>query len=324
MTALLWKPLLASSLPMDQETGDFRWDLIVFPVWASPKLDGYRAMVQRGVLTSRGGLAVANRELQRRYGRKDLEGLDGELCTGHPTATNVFNATSRVVRKAEADASTTALYVIDFVPDKSGGGPVGHKFIYDDLDFASRHLQLLRRVETDPTRWGVNIIPIKQHLIKTLDKLKTFERECLRQGYEGVMLRRGDQGAYPQKDGKENRSTLKEFDLVRLKRFEYEEATILAVHPLMHNTNEERTATGKRATKKAGMVEDKTRVGSATLKDLKTGVEFDTTIGAEALRSWIGWKRPELWRGKTVRYKYQAVGTVDKPRINTCTFEELL
>ena len=307
---LLWKPLLASSLPMDPDTGDFRWDLIVFPVWASPKLDGYRTMVQRGVLTSRGGLAVANRELQRRYGRKDLEGLDGELCTGRPTAANVFNATSRVVRKAEADASTTALYAIDTFTGQS--------------DFASRHLQLLRRVETDPTRWGVNIIPIKQQLIKTLDKLKAFERECLRQGYEGVMLRRGDQGAYPQKVGKENRSTLKEFDLVRLKRFEYEEATILAVHPLMHNLNEERTATGKRATKRAGMVEDKTRVGSATLKDSKTGIEFDTTIGAEALRSWVGWKRPELWRGKTVRYKYQVVGTVEKPRINTCTFEELL
>jgi DNA ligase-1 len=309
MTTLLWKPLLASSLPMDPDTGDFRWDLIVFPVWASPKFDGYRAMVQRGVLTSRGGLAVANRELQRRYGRKDLEGLDGELCTGRPTATDVYHATSRVVRKAEADASTTNLYVIDTFTGL--------------LDFKERHLQLMRRVETDPTRWGVNIIPIKQQLIKTLDKLKTFERECLRQGYEGVMLRRGDQGAYPQKGGKENRSTLKEFDLVRLKRFEYEEATILAVHPLMHNTNEERTATGKRATKKAGMVEDKTRVGSATLKDRKIGVEFDTTIGAEALRSWAGWKRPELWRGKTVRYKFQAVGTVDRPRINTCDFAGL-
>ena len=310
MTSLLWKPLLASSLPMNLETGDFCWYLITFPVWASPKLDGYRAMVQRGVLTSRGGLAIANRELQKRYSRKDLEGLDGELCAGRPTAANVFHATSRVVRKADADASTTSFYVIDW----HGGLP----------NFRERHLQLMRRVETDPTRWGVNIIPIKQQLIKTLDKLKAFERECLRQGYEGVMLRRGDQGAYPQKGGKENRSTLKEFDLVRLKRFEYEEATILAVYPLMHNLNEERTATGKRATKRAGMVEDKTRAGSATLKDVKTGVEFDTTIGAEALRSWVGWKRPELWRGKTVRYKYQAVGTLDKPRINTCAFEELL
>ena len=310
MTTLLWKPLLASSLPMDSDTGDFCWYLITFPVWASPKLDGYRAMVQRGVLTSRGGLAIANRELQKRYSRKDLEGLDGELCAGRPTAANVFHATSRVVRKADADASTTSFYVIDW----HGGLP----------NFRERHLQLLNRSKADSNRWGVNIIPIKQQLIKTLDKLKAFERECLRQGYEGVMLRRGDQGAYPQKGGKENRSTLKEFDLVRLKRFEYEEATILAVYPLMHNLNEERTATGKRATKRAGMVEDKTRAGSATLKDVKTGVEFDTTIGAEALRSWVGWKRPELWRGKTVRYKYQAVGTLDKPRINTCAFEELL
>ena len=310
MTTLLWKPLLASSLPMNLETGDFRWDLITFPVWASPKLDGYRAMVQRGVLTSRGGLAIANRELQKRYSRKDLEGLDGELCTGRPTAANVFHATSRVVRKADADASTTSFYVIDW----HGGLP----------NFRERHLQLLNRSKADSNRWGVDIIVIVQKLLRDVAALKKYEAAQLAAGYEGVMLRRGDQGAYPQKGGKENRSTLKEFDLVRLKRFEYEEATILAVYPLMHNLNEERTATGKRATKRAGMVEDKTRAGSATLKDVKTGVEFDTTIGAEALRSWVGWKRPELWRGKTVRYKYQAVGTLDKPRINTCAFEELL
>ena len=53
MRPLLWKPLLAVSLPLDPATGDFRWDLIRFPVWASPKLDGYRAMVQRGTQLDR-------------------------------------------------------------------------------------------------------------------------------------------------------------------------------------------------------------------------------------------------------------------------------
>jgi hypothetical protein len=64
-------------------------------------------------------------------------------------------------------------------------------------------------------------------------------------------------------------------------------------------------------------------VGSATLRDIKTGKAFYTTIGAEKLRNWSGWKDKKRWFGVTVRYKYQLVGTVDKPRINTCSFSEL-
>ena len=138
--------------------------------------------------------------------------------------------------------------------------------------------------------------------------------------FRSVMLRRADQGIYPQKPGKENRSTLNEFYLVRMKRFEQAEATIVAVHPLKHNANEERTATGARSSKKAGIVVDATKIGSATLKDCKTGKLFDTNIGAARLRKWKGWPSAI---GKKVRYKYQLCGTVDKPRINSCTFAEL-
>jgi len=151
--------------------------------------------------------------------------------------------------------------------------------------------------------------------------LKAYEAKCLSQGYEGVMLRRADQGVYPQKPGKQNRSTLNEFYLARLKRFEHDDAVIVAFHPLKHNLNTERTATGARSSKKAGKVIDaEGRVGSVTLRDVKTGVEFDTTVGAEALRTWNGWHRAI---GKMVRYKYQVCGTKDKPRINTCAFDEL-
>jgi DNA ligase-1 len=267
-------------------------------------------MVQRGTLVSRNGVPVANRELQQRYGRKGLEGLDAELCAGRPAAPGVFNLTSRVVRKADADASTTTLYVIDRCGDRHGmpGG-----------DFGSRHTALKTALRDEPY-----IMVIKQVLVKTLAALQAFERDCLRQGYEGVMLRRGGQGPYPQKTGKENRSTLREFDLVRLKRFEYAEAVILAVHPLRHNANEARTQAGRRVTDKEGIVVDSRRVGSATLKDVKTGVKFDTSVASEGLRLWTGWRDPARWRGVTVRYKYQAVGTLDKPRINTCGFEELL
>ena len=302
---LLWKPILSGTLPIDPATGDFDYSRIPFPVYASPKEDGYRSMIQRGILVSRNGLRVLNKELQARYGRKEYEGLDVELTDGPPNGIDVFHRTSRVVRKATADASNVQANVIDYC------GP-------DMPPLKERIFAMKDNYKGFEGYSGIHLIP--QTLIKNVEQLKKFEAKCLAQGYEGVMLRRADQGVYPQKPGKENRSTLNEFYLVRMKRFEHAEAVIVAVHPLEHNLNTERTAGGKRSSKKAGMVVDKTRVGSATLRDCVTGKLFDTTVGAERLRSWKGWPSAI---GLRVRYKYQVCGTVDKPRINTCTFDEL-
>ena len=298
-----WLPLLSATVPIDSATGDFDWSVIPFPVYASPKYDGYRAMVQGGVLVSRNGLAVRNVELQERYGRREYEGLDGELCAGDPTAEGCFHRTSSVVKKVDRDASDTKFYVIDRL--ERGGS----------LLFLCARIGYLRDRIFDRD----SVVLIKQTLIKDAATLKAYEAKRLSQGYEGVMLRRADQGVYPQKSGKQNRSTLKEFYLARLKRFEHDDAVIVAFHPLKHNLNTERTATGARSSKKAGKVVDaEGRVGSVTLRDVKTGVLFDTTVGAEALRTWNGWHRAI---GKTVRYKWQLCGTKDKPRINTCAFE---
>jgi DNA ligase-1 len=309
MTTLLWKPLLSATVPMLDDTEDFDWSVIPFPVWASPKIDGFRSMVQRGVLVSRNGLPVKNKQLQARYGRKEYEGLDGELTDGPPNGVDVFNRTSRVVKKADADASAVRFNIIDYVPSKNAVPFTLSQCISVLAGGAMAH---------EP---GFVVIP--QVPIETLAQLKKYEQQCLKQGYEGVMLRRMDQGAYPQKSGKENRSTLREFYLARLKRFEHAEAVIVSVHPLRHNANEERTERGARSSKKAGMVVDATKIGSATLRDLKTGREFDTNIATELLRS-MGAKWWAAQLGKTVRYKYQKVGTVLKPRINTCGFDELL
>ena len=297
MTQLLWKPLLSGTLPINPATGDFDYSLIPFPVYASPKIDGFRAMVQRGILVSRNGLPVRNKELQARYGHKEYEGLDGELTDGPPNGEDVFHRTSKVVTKADADASAVQFNVIDW---------------FGDLNLGIRYSCL----EEAKGGWDDKTIHvIKQTFIRSVAQLKAYEAKTLAAGYEGVMLRCADQGAYMQK-----RSTLREFYLVRMKRFEYAEAVIIGVNPLRHNANEERTSAGKRSSKKAGMVVDYNRVGSATLRDCKTGIEFDTTIGAERLRAWKGWPHA---LGVRVRYKYQVCGTVDKPRINTCSFAEL-
>ena len=299
---LLWKPLLASSVPMDPTTNDFAWELIPLPCYASPKLDGFRCMVQGGKLVTRNGLLVRNTELQLRYGRPEYEGLDGELCDGKVATHDVFNRSSKVVNNTNADASKTTLCVIGF---NSG---------YEDT-FKQRWTMLKDGYRGFEKYGGVMLI--NQTLIKTVDALKAYVAKNEALGYEGTMIVRADLGPYPQKPGKENRSTLKEGYLLRLKRFEYAEARLVAVHPLEHNGNTEVTGAGRKSSKKAGMTVDTARVGSATLRDVKTGVEFNTTIGAEKLRSWKGWPTA---LGKSFRYRYQAVGTKDKPRINSCDF----
>ena len=300
---LLWRPLLSATVPIDPETGDFDWSCIPFPVYASPKIDGFRAMVQKSTLVSRNGLPVLNKELQARFGKPEYEGLDLELTAGLPYGNGVFNATSRVVKKADAKSEHVRMNVIDYY---------GH----DGMKFSDRIGWLKTKLADTPRQ----VCIIKQTLIKDVGQLKSFEASCLTDGYEGVMLRRADQGPYPQKLGKANRSTLNEFYLARLKRFETDEAVIVAFHPLEHNMNTERTATGARSSKKAGIVVDTARVGSVTLKDVKTGVLFDTTVGSTRLREWKGWRSA---LGKTVRYRYQLIGTKDRPRLNTCSFQEL-
>lgn len=308
---LLWKPLLSATVPIDSATGDFAWAVVPFPVYASPKLDGFRAMVQGGILVSRNGLPVRNRQLQARYSRPEYEGLDGELCDGNPTAPDVFNRTSRVVKKAEADAQRTKLYVIDHSAD---------------ADPLKDRIRKLREVSTGWTD-GMDrqtVVLIRQTFIRDIPQLRAYEAKMLTCGYEGVMLRCAKQGAYPQKPGKENRSTLREFYLARLKRFEHSDAEILAVHPLRHNLNQEKTAAGRRSSRKSGIVENARLIGSATLRDIKTGVVFDTNVNGDLLRAWEGWKDARRWKDTRVRYRYQVRGTKDKPRINTCGFEELL
>jgi hypothetical protein len=312
--SLLWKPLLSATVPIDPDTGDFDWSAIPFPVYGSPKIDGYRSMIQRGRVVSRNGLLVLNREVQRRFGRTEFEGLDVELTAGQPFGDGVFNATSRVVKKADAKAEYVRMNVIDYVAQK-------HAMPFT---FTQRMSVLRSSLGTSSIR-DRGVYVIKQTLLKNIDQVKSFEASCLSDGYEGVMLRRADQGEYPQKKGKSNRSTLNEFFLARLKRFEVAIATIVAVYPLEHNVNEHRTGTGARSSMKAGKVVDADGlIGSATLRDTKTGVEFQTSVASAFLRQWFRDAAPRQWRAVPVRYKYQVCGTKDRPRINTCSFKELL
>ncbi len=312
MSALLWKPTLAATLPPDADL-----DALPYPLYASPKIDGFRCMGQRGTAVTRKGLTYRNTAVRALFEQSDgeYEGLDGELCVGPPWAADVFNRTQNCVNTGGPAAADEfrrygALWVIDIV-DRG-------EDIRESDYFSDRHEWLRNK----SSMWSKHFKLISQVLIRNAKQLANYEARCLAKGYEGVMLRRGDAGPYLRKPGKENRSTLREFYLVKLKRFEYDEAVITGWRHLEHNLNEEKTAAGRRSTRKDGRVIDAAQVGSATLRNKKFGA-FNVTVPTNELRG----KGDAWWDaavGTRIRFKYQLAGTKDKPRILTATFGELL
>ena len=306
---LLWKFLLAATIPPKYGLAK-----LPYPLYASPKIDGVRGGAQNGVVVSRNGRPIANREIQTRFGRPEYEGLDFEITDGVPYGEGVYNRAVRMTNKASADASKARLNVFGWYPCADGGP--------DSFCDVSTQLSIVADREANTGCKGVHIV--KQTLIKNAAQLVKFEEKCLAQGYEGVMLRGADSPAYPQKPGKENRSTLNEGWLLRLKRFEYAECRLLAVHPLEHNANTERTSIGRRSSKKSGMVVSTTQFGSVDVVDTKSAATFSLTIPTNELRNWEGWRNEKLWKGKVVRYKFFPTGNVSAPRFPTAKFEELL
>ncbi len=309
--SLLWRHKLAVSIPADYDL-----DKLPYPLYGSPKGDGVRCGIQCGVAVTRNGLPVTNLAVQERFGRKEFEGLDAELTVGPFNGKDLFNRTVRVTQKRDADAGDVRLNVFDW---------------HGDLPFTDR-IGALKAVYGKRTKSGIYIV--KQTLIKNASQLLSFESDCLSEGYEGVMLIRADEDGYPNKKGKngkptkDNRSTLAEFTLVRLKRFEHAFARITAVHPLEHNLNMDRVAGDRRSSKKEGRVTDAALMGSVSLEGLapKGNVpSFRASVATKAARNWAGWADEKQWKGKKVRYKYFPIGMMNGvPRFPTVDLKELI
>lgn len=282
-----FKPLLAA--PVEDLAA------LEYPLLASPKLDGVRAVIRNGVVTSRSLKPIPNKHVQALFGRPELEGLDGELMCGDPCGADVFRDTTSAVMSIEGTPDVQ-FHVFDLVPD-------------DDRawTFRAREIALTNKLERLKPA-GVVLVP--QTEVTCATEVDAYEVLRLGQGYEGVMLRSPD-GVY-----KHGRSTLKERTLLKLKRFADSEATILACVEQLHNANEaKRNALGQqeRSSAKAGM-RPMGVLGAFNVRDVKTGVEFDIGTGFTAADRDELWKRRAELVGKIVKYKYFPTGSKDKPR----------
>ena len=274
-----YKPMLAVSC---DDTS-----LLKFPLIASPKLDGVRAIIANGVVLSRSLKPIPNKYVQERL--KNLpDGLDGELIVGDPCEPDAYRKTVSVVMS----------------DDKPIEGLVYHVFDIQSLGAFTDRLKVIE--EIGHSWWCIQIL--RQTVVSSLEELENIEAKWTEAGHEGVILRNFT-GQY-----KHGRSTLKEGYLLKLKRFVDAEAVVTGITELLHNDNEAmvnelgRTA---RSHKKEGMVSAGT-MGNLKVSDIKTGVNFEVGTGFTAEERLSLWTNPPI--GKLLKYKYFPTGSKDKPR----------
>lgn len=275
------KPLLATN------AADV--NLLSYPMLASPKLDGIRCLIFGGRAVTRELKPIPNKHIQHRIGNSNLEGLDGELLVGDETAKKVFQNTSSGVMSREG------------VPE--------FKYRVFDSFLASggyqHRLQTLEHYRDNPY-----IKIVEQTLVHNPKELMELENRYVEMGYEGLMLR-SLEGRY-----KHGRSTLKEGILLKVKRFEDTEATILDFVEQQHNDNEATiNALGhtERSSHKANMIGANT-LGALVVRSDMFKETFQVGSGFTAAQRKEIWDNKELYRFQTIKFKFQRAGILDLPR----------
>lgn len=282
------KPMLAGKAP----------ETLAFPLYASFKLDGIRAVTNASQVLSRTLKHIPNQYVQRMLGFPELHGLDGELTVGEPNHPNVMQSTTSGVMSQDGEPDFT-FWVFDFWTDPAA--PFAQRWDIMQTAFKNGALGQHPRIRL-----------LQQTLIRDQQELNAFERMALELGYEGIMTR-SLSGIY-----KHGRSTAREGYLLKVKRFTDGEAVVIGVEELMHNGNEAQTdALGH--TKRSSHQENKVpmgTLGALVVKDVVTGVEFNIGTGFNSVQ------RDKLWgsfvngnlTGVIVKYKHFEVGAKDAPR----------
>lgn len=276
----LTRPLLAA------KTTDADLQKLKFPMLLSPKIDGIRALVVGGKLMSRSMKLIPNAHTQALFGRPELEGLDGELVVGNPWDKNLMQQTTSGVMS-------------------HGGTPTVSYYVFDKWDHNSKFFCRLAQL-----RNAGDVVKVPHHFVYNLADLLEWEMIYLAQGYEGVMLR-DPNGPY-----KQNRSTLREGILLKVKRFQDSEAVVLDYELLNRNLNEQtkdERGYSKRSTSQDGKVADDL-IGSLLVRDLHTGVVFSIGSGFSESQRYQLFNSRDSLRGQIVKYKSFSIGVKEKPR----------
>jgi DNA ligase 1 len=297
----LWKPMLAAK--PDPEELDAILATLTYPLLGSPKLDGIRCTIQNGRLYSRSLKLIPNLEMQKLWGKKEYNDLDGEIIVGPATAPDCFNRSTSIVMSRNKPATDATYNVFDCFD----------KMLATQL-FAERLENAYDAQDCDPYTGSNRIVQVPHVELKNPKQLLAYEEKMAKLGHEGIMLR-DPEGVY-----KHGRSTLTEGGLIAVKRFVDAEAVILDTYEQEANTNAK--VDGKRTSHKAGKIGKDTLGGFTVMvwehgaKSAAQGVfNIGTGIGLTDDHRKALWLIRKQLPGKIIKFRYQKVGTKTAPRI---------
>jgi DNA ligase-1 len=224
------------------------------------------------------------------FGTGALEGLDGELIYGPSTSPTVYRDTNSFVMSIdkECPASMITFWVFDKWNRKN---PFKSISFYDVDEHES--------VRIVPMYWANNA-----------DEVLEYEKTLVDDGYEGLILRN------PEAPYKFGRTTMKEENTYKLKRFEDSEGTIIGMIEELHNGNEAQTnelGRTKRSTAKAGMT-GKGTMGALVVSHPGWPIAFNIGSGFSAAERKSFWEDKERIIGSIAKFKYFPIGCKDAPR----------
>lgn len=302
------KPLLSMKCPRGMKMRDYLAAL-KYPLGATPKIDGIRARtvpptaeqyalsLALGIRQHSDARTRSNKTIPCLHIRGLMESLppflDGELTCG-----DTFQAVTSGVMAISGTPEFT-YWAFDYQWQLS-------------LPYWDRVQRLKSLAEGSLPPWCKILAP---RLVSSLKELLEYENECLGGGAEGVMLRPMDS---PYDTGySDNRATAKRPFLVAIKRFEDGEAEILDFVEAEENfaaVEVNQMGLNFRPSRQATL-RPKGTLGALEVKDLETGAEFRLGTGFTQQQRAHIWNNKAEYLKKAVKYKWQAHGTKDKPRI---------
>lgn len=280
---MIKKPMKSPSKPITDE----ELILLSYPVYGSPKLDGFRCITNNGAFTS-SMKRIQNAHIQSILSNPMYSGHDGEIVVGEPNDPNAFANTTGAVRRFD-------------------GEPDFKYYVFDRWDAA---LPYASRLVTMADSGVMEVI--KQKILNSPQDVIDYTNWCVEQGYEGSMIRSMD-GCY-----KEGRCTFREMNIFKRKPVEDDEAEIVGFEEQMENLNEAFTnelGNTTRSTHKENLV-GKGRLGAFIVRSKKWIDEFRIGTGlglTDKVREEV-WNNREKYMGEIITYKYQAHGSIDAPR----------
>lgn len=268
------------------EVDKARW-----PMDASIKYDGVRAICDRKQVRTKSWELLPNEYIQHVLGKSEYSGLDGELIVGDPAAELCYSTTESAVMRVKGEPNFT-YYVFDFVNP--------------DLPFWMRQAELREHARHLP-----HVVVVEQVRVETDAELQRYYQKVLAEGHEGVMARTPD-SLY-----KYGRSTALEGNLWKLKHWDTSEARVLSKFEGFTNTNpmvKDELGFAKRSMAQEGLVPNGT-LGGWEVEDIHHGWRFRLSTGpgltAEVRAAY--WARD--CTGMLVKYRFQRKGMKDAPRI---------